>query len=297
MSNRLLEITPIPRKPAAPQLFHPLGNDTIAKMLRDYSDLLEQQGEEGFQRAYRRAANVIDAIVEPVCLIAARDGLQGLIDLPAIGRGIAGAISEICSTGRWSQLERLKGDLTPEALFRTLPGVGAKLAKRLAHHTHAETLEDLEQELRFGARDIPGIGPRRKRLLMAALSDRLGRISLARGMPVPVAAPTVAVLLEVDRMYREKAAAGQLKMIAPRRFNPRGEAWLPILHARHDDWHFTALYSNTARAHDLGKTGDWVVIFYQQDGQLEGRATVVTETRGPHAGERVVRGREEEPSI
>jgi len=103
------------------------------------------------------------------------------------------------------------------------------------------------------------------------------------------AAPAVATLLEVDREYRKKAAAGQLQKIAPRRFNPEHEAWLPVLHARREGWHFTALYSNTERAHDLHRTHDWVVIFYD-----DGQCTVVTEYRGALKGMRVVRGREPE---
>jgi len=51
--------------------------------------------------------------------------------------------------------------------------------------------------------------------------------------------------------YR-KAADGSLRTIAPKRFNPSGEAWLPVPHAQRGEWHFTALYSNTARAHPLG---------------------------------------------
>jgi hypothetical protein len=102
------------------------------------------------------------------------------------------------------------------------------------------------------------------------------------------------LLLQVDRMYRERAAAGLLRKIAPRRFNPGGEAWLPIMHASHDDWRFTVLFSNTRLAHELGKTTDWVVIYHQKEGQPEGRSTVVTATRGPNAGRRTVRGREEE---
>ncbi len=43
--------------------------------------------------------------------------------------------------------------------------------------------------------------------------------------------PPVSVLLDVDREYRAKAAADKLKKIAPKRFNPKGGAWLPILHA------------------------------------------------------------------
>ena len=58
------------------------------------------------------------------------------------------------------------------------------------------------------------------------------------------------------------------------------------------EWHFTVLFSNTARAHELGRTRDWVVIYFYDDQHEEGQHTVVTETRGPLLGQRVVRGRE-----
>jgi hypothetical protein len=106
--------------------------------------------------------------------------------------------------------------------------------------------------------------------------------------------PPVAMLLDVDREYRERAAAGRLRRIAPKRFNPGAEAWLPILHTEGADWRFTALFSNTALAHQLGRTRDWVVIYYETDRTPEGQCTVVTETQGPLKGRRVVRGREHE---
>jgi hypothetical protein len=56
----------------------------------------------------------------------------------------------------------------------------------------------------------------------------------------------------------------------------------------------TALFSNTALAHELGRTHDWVVIYFGRDGGPEHQRTVVTETRGPLEGRRVVRGREGE---
>lgn len=110
-----------------------------------------------------------------------------------------------------------------------------------------------------------------------------------------MSAPDVGLLLEIDREYREKAAAGVLPKIAPRRFNPGHEAWLPVLHTRFGPWRFTALYSNTELAHDLNRTRDWVVICFD-DGERddEGQATVVTEWRGALMGRRVVRGREPE---
>jgi hypothetical protein len=55
----------------------------------------------------------------------------------------------------------------------------------------------------------------------------------------------------------------------------------------------TSLFSNTARAHELGMTGDWVIVYYERDGD-EGQATIVTEHQGPLSDQRVVRGRESE---
>jgi DNA polymerase (family X) len=107
-------------------------------------------------------------------------------------------------------------------------------------------------------------------------------------------APPVGVLLDVDAEYRRKGAQGELALIRPRRFNPEGEAWLPVLHTERDAWHFTALYSNTARAHELGRTRDWVVVYYYDHDHHEYQCTVVTEFRGPLRGKRVVRGRERE---
>jgi DNA polymerase (family 10) len=56
----------------------------------------------------------------------------------------------------------------------------------------------------------------------------------------------------------------------------------------------TAMHSNTARAYDLERTQDWVVVYFYDDHHVEGQQTVVTETRGPLSGRRVVRGREAE---
>ena len=69
---------------------------------------------------------------------------------------------------------------------------------------------------------------------------------------------------------------------------------MPILRTRHGVWTFTALFSNTARAHEAGKTNDWVVIYFERQGQGEEQRTVITQAQGPLAGRRVVRGREAE---
>ncbi|HUG99257.1 MAG TPA: helix-hairpin-helix domain-containing protein [Gammaproteobacteria bacterium] len=270
-------------------------NEAVAASLREYADLLAHQEADGFRTmAYRRAADILAALDRPVDKILAKDGREGLMALPGIGPSIAGAVAEMLTTGRWSQLERLRGELEPEKLFQTLPGVGPELAARLHERLEAESLEALEVAAHDGRLErVPGIGRRRAELIRGLLAERLGRPRLRR-IAARRERPPVELLLSVDREYREKAAAGRLRRIAPKRFNPTGEAWLPVLHTRRGEWEFTALFSNTRLAHELGRTGDWVVIYYHTGATPEGQCTVVTETRGTLAGRRVVRGREQE---
>jgi hypothetical protein len=233
---------------------------------------------------------------EEVAAIAA-GGNEALEALPHIGRGLAGAILEMLGTGRWSQLERLRGTSDPEALFQVIPGVGPALARSIHEHVDCSTLEALEAAAHDGRlAAVPGIGPRRAAAILMSLSAILNRKRPASVTAAGSSAhePPVDLLLDVDREYREKAKSGELRLIAPRRFNPEGKAWLPILHTERGPWHFTTLFSNTLRAHDLKKTDDWVVIFCSAANHAESQCTVVTETSGPQRGKRVVRGRERE---
>lgn len=267
---------------------------SVADMLREAADLLELQGANPFRvNAYRRASQTVATLGEDLSQLYAQQGIEGLTALPGIGTNLAAAISEILLTGRWNQLERLRGTMEPEQVFQSIPGVGPELARQLHDTLNVDTLEALEIAVNDGRVDsVPGIGPRRAAILRASLGAMLAR---RRPSTRPtVSQPSVDILLDVDHEYQEKAKVGKLPKIAPKRFNPAGEAWLPILHARRDDWEFTALYSNTARAHDLRKTTDWVVMYFHTDTQAEGQCTVVTETHGPLSGKRVVRGREDE---
>jgi putative hydrolase len=270
-------------------------NASIAERLREVADLLSHQGANPFRvSAYRRAAQTVLELEADVDDVLRRDGLDGLIALPGIGRSIAASIEEMVRTGRWMQLERLRGIMEPETVFQGIPGIGPKLAERIHGTLEIETLEALEIAANDGRLErVPGVGARRAAMIRAALANMLRRRRPRVALPAQPD-PPVEMLLDVDREYREAANAGRLRKIAPRRFNPSGKAWLPILHAQRGDWHFTALYSNTARAHQFGRIGDWVVIYFHTDHEPEGQCTVVTETRGELIGRRVVRGRESE---
>lgn len=269
-------------------------NRTAAGILRDCAELLRQQKANPFRiNAYLKAAKTLDDLPQDARNILRDKGLEGLMGLPSIGRGIASAIEEIARTGSLAQRDRLQGSAEPEALFQSVPGVGPTLAEAIHDTLRIDTLEALEEAAHDGRlASVPGIGERRAAAISAGVAALLGR---RRVLPKPgKKQPSVELLLDVDREYRRKAAAGELPKIAPRRFNPEGEAWLPILHADRDSWHFTVLFSNTARAHDLGRTHDWVVLYFYDDDHREYQHTIVTETHGRLLGKRVVRGREAE---
>jgi Holliday junction resolvasome RuvABC DNA-binding subunit len=275
------------------------SNARCADRLREAADLLEAQGANPFRvSAYRRAADTVRDLEADLGELVEREGLEGLDALPGIGRGIASALMEMVRTGRWMQLERLRGSADPVQLFTAVPGLGHRLAERIHDELHVDTLEALEIAAHDGRLEtVPGVGPRRAAAIRSSLQSMLSRgrprrVAAPPGRPAATAGPSVETLLAVDREYREKAAAGKLPTIAPKRFNPSGESWLPVLHTVLDGWHFTALFSNTAQAHQLHRTRDWVVIYFYDDEHAEGQHTVVTETHGPHAGRRVVRGRE-----
>jgi putative hydrolase len=269
------------------------GNAVVSERLEEVAALLEQQGANPFRaQAYRNAAQTVRELREPVARIVETEGVEGLDRLPGIGQALARAIAELSETGRLGTLERLRGEHDPVALLASVPGIGPTFAQRLHDELEIGTLEELELAANDGTlARLPGFGEKRVAGIRDALATRLGR---RRRAPPPRAhgEPDVAELLDVDREYRERAAAGDLPTIAPRRFNPTGEAWLPVLHTARGDRHYTALFSNTARAHQLGRTRDWVVLYHDDGAGGERQNTVVTAASGALAGERVVRGRE-----
>lgn len=269
-------------------------NLNIAERLRQMADLLEQQDASPFRvNAYRQGADTIAGLSQNIGDLVQQQGIDGLIQLPTIGKGIAMAVYEMVATGRWSQLERLRGTLDSTKLFQTLPGIGPKLAQQIHDQLQIDSLEGLEVAAHDGRLEtVTGIGQRRLAAVRAALAERLRRHHAYRPRPHD-SDPTVEQLLAIDSEYRENAAAGQLPTITPKRFNPKAEAWLPILHTQQSRWHFSALYSNTALAHKLDRCHDWVVIYFYEDDHQEGQCTVVTETKGALLGHRVVRGRED----
>ena len=278
-------------------------NMEIAKLFHETARLLKLQSAEVYVwRAYDHAAEHVENLNVDLRFLWDKGGRDGLETVPSIGPSMAASIEEILSTGHYRALERLRGHMHPEQLFCKLPGIGETLAARIHNELHIETLEELEVAAHDGRlAAVRGIGAQRSKGIALALADYLGssKRRSASGRPgharhdEDAEQPSLKLLLSVDRGYREKSEKGLLHCIAPSRFNPSGKAWLPVWHTHREGWSITALYSNTARAHKLGKTRDWVVLVLEKQGHEE-QYTVVTEYEGELQGLRVVRGREDE---
>lgn len=270
----------------------PQNNEFVAQRLEEIADLFEARDPNPWRaRAYRNAARTVRALDRPVAEFA---GEESLTDLPGIGKAIALTIERLVFTGDDPLLGRLRGRSQAGAVLATVPGIGRKTAARIRAELKIESLADLELAAYDGRLEhFPGIGQKRLRGVRDSLAGRF------RNYPRPpvddhqtaIWQPPVVELLSIDDEYRRKDAQKRLVQVSPLRFNPSGAFWLPVLRTRRSGRRYTAMYSNTARAHEAGQTHDWVVIF-KAGGR--GQWTVVTSRNGTTQGLRVVRGREAE---
>lgn len=267
----------------------PLENREAALRLDRLADRLEGRGENPFRvRAYRGAAETLRGLARPAADLLREGGRDRLRTLPGIGPRLSAVIEQLVLTGELPVPD--DSNSHPADVLATVAGMGTELARRVHEQLHISTLEELERAAHDGRlATVPGFGPKRVRGVREALAGRFRRPTSG-----PAAEPPpVEDILAVDAAYRDRAGRGLLRRITPRRFNPSGEAWLPVFRTRrHGRW-YRALFSNTALAHKLHREGDWVVIYYGVGG-ASGQCTVVIATVGPMRGRRVIRGREAE---
>lgn len=268
-----------------------MDNRTIAQRLLEYARDLEAVEVNPYRvQAYRKAADTVLALERPVADIVRELGRDGLEVLPGIGSHLSYTLEALVRTGEFRTLGGDAGHIDPEHVLLSVPGVGPRLARRLRDELNVATLEGLEMAAHDGRLASLGVGPKRLRGIQDSLAARLSRTRL----PEPVdGEPPVAELLAIDADYRARAEQDLLPTTAPRRFNPGFEPWRPFYQVDRGGWRYRVHFSNTALAHRLNRTQDWVNVGFD-DGFATGQRTVVTETRGDLRGRRVVRGRENE---
>ena len=124
-------------------------NNAIADLLERIGQLLETKETNPYRvRAYFSAAATVRGADESVAKLAG--DRAALMQLPGIGDGLAGLITEFVQTGQSALLRELESEDKPGSLFDRIPGVGETLSRRIAETLDIRTLEELEQAAHDG---------------------------------------------------------------------------------------------------------------------------------------------------
>ncbi|MGH7181480.1 MAG: DNA polymerase III, partial [Nitrospiraceae bacterium] len=127
-------------------------------------------------RAYRKAADTIEALVEDIATVASRQALE---DIDGIGQDLANKIEEFLRTGTIQTYEALRTPL-PESVkaWTDLPGLSESLVAYLYIRLGITTLTDLEQLVRSHMlRTISGFSGSEERLLKAITAQQQPRVT------------------------------------------------------------------------------------------------------------------------
>jgi DNA polymerase (family 10) len=109
-------------------------------------------------RAYYRAADTIASLQENVIDIYGRQGVNGLLEIPAVGKAIASKIEEYLKGGKIQHLEELKAKvpIDIDELYG-IEGIGPKTIKMFYDKLQIKNLADLEKAATEGKlKTLPG---------------------------------------------------------------------------------------------------------------------------------------------
>jgi DNA polymerase (family 10) len=202
-----------------------MENVEIARILHEYADLLDIQGESPFRvRAYRKAAQTLEGLARPVAQLV-EEG-EDLTQLPGIGSHMAAHIREILETGTLAALEQIRQAL-PHTLAHLLrlEGIGPKRARQLYDALGITSVSQLAEALKAGKVEaLPGFGAKTAEKLRRAVAEfeqRTKRVLLADAdqLVQPLlqylrAAPGIAELEVAGSYRRRQETVGDLDILA-----------------------------------------------------------------------------------
>ena len=149
-----------------------MTNEEIAQRFNDMASLMEVRGEDPFRlRSYRMAAEAIETWPTAMADIAKAEGLKGLLEIPGVGKAIAGKIIELVEKGTFDAWERMTAETPATVLdLLRLPGVGPKTAAMLHQKFKISSLDDLRKFAEGGGLEmVDGIGPKTAERILANL--------------------------------------------------------------------------------------------------------------------------------
>ncbi|MDO9465095.1 MAG: DNA polymerase/3'-5' exonuclease PolX [bacterium] len=139
-----------------------MNNREIAEIFHSIADILEIKAGNPFRiRAYRRAAQVIEELSQSIKDICTNGKLP---NIPGIGEGIAGKISELIQTGKLKEYETIKKSV-PSGLLEILniSSVGPKTVAFIYKELGITSVEGLEKAAKdHRLAKFPGMGEKKE---------------------------------------------------------------------------------------------------------------------------------------
>lgn len=126
-----------------------MRNSEISRVLYIIS-VYEDMMDGGFKaRAYEKASRTVDSLTEELSETYKRGGIDGLMEIPGIGEGIAKKIEDLIKTGKTKHLEDLKRKIPVDVEnLIELEGVGPKTIKILWQKLKIRNVSQLEKAAR-----------------------------------------------------------------------------------------------------------------------------------------------------
>lgn len=193
-----------------------MPNKELAEIFDEIADMLsvDQRPTARFEvRAYQNAAMAISSLDEDIAELYKRSGVDGLMSIKGIGKGLAAKIEEYIKTGHVKKYEELKKQYPIDfANMTKVGGIGAKRAimlyQKLGVRNILELKEAIEAHKLMG---LEGFGEKSEQLLekgIEMLEGSKGRLLLGDALPV---AESIVLKLKESKLVDKAIICGSTR--------------------------------------------------------------------------------------
>jgi DNA polymerase (family 10) len=190
-----------------------MKNAEIAALFSEIADFLEIKGENPFRvRAYRRAAQAMEGLAEDVAAVADRGEL---LEIPGIGKDLAGKIQEFLQCGAVEYLEGLRREIPVGVVeLMRIHGVGPKTAKLLYEQVGVDSVEKLEELAKeHKLAGVPGIQAKTEENILKGIAVwRGGRERRPLGAALTLAETILETLRDLEEVDQISMAGSLRRM-------------------------------------------------------------------------------------
>jgi DNA polymerase (family 10) len=194
-----------------------IRNSDVAKAMRNLgflTEIIEEDPNVLFRaRAYYRAADTIAGLQENVTDIYGRHGVNGLLEIPSVGKAIASKIEEYIKRSRIQHLEELKAKMPIDIdELYGIEGIGPKTIKMFYDKLQIKNLDDLEKAATEGKlKTLPGFTEKKERDIFKQIEFfKRGKGRLIIGEVYPLVKQIEKRLQHIDGV-KNAVAAGSIR--------------------------------------------------------------------------------------